>query len=78
MSCSDSHACLDLDLGLDWRSGGAGPGAGAELIKVQDCFRRLKFNYLEQETKRNFLFSITGDDPRAVSPGENEALGAYE
>ena len=55
-----------------------GEGVGAELINVQDCFRRLKFNYLEQETKRNFLFSITGDDPRAVSPGENEALGACE
>jgi hypothetical protein len=43
---------------------------------VQDHFRRLKFNYLEQEAKRNFLFSITGDEPQGVQPGENEALGA--
>ena len=30
---------------------------------------------MEQEAKRNFLFSIMGDDPKAVSPGENELLG---
>ena len=31
--------------------------------------------YLEQEAKRNFLFSITGDEPQGVRPGENEERG---
>jgi hypothetical protein len=38
-------------------------------------FRNLKFKYLEQEAKRSFLFSITGDEPQRVMPGENEELG---
>ena len=40
----------------------------------KDYLRRLKFTYLEQEAKRNFLFSITGEEPQGVLPGENEAL----
>ncbi|GFZ46197.1 hypothetical protein JCM24511_04444 [Saitozyma sp. JCM 24511] len=47
---------------------------GPEMEAQKDHFRRLKFNYLEQEAKRNFLFSITGDEPQGVQPGENEAL----
>jgi hypothetical protein len=34
----------------------------------------LKFTYLEQEAKRNFLYSITGDEPQGVQAGENEDL----
>ncbi|RXK36705.1 hypothetical protein M231_06012 [Tremella mesenterica] len=44
----------------------------AEMEAQKDYFRRLKFTYLEQEAKRNFLFSITGDEPQVVPPGENE------
>lgn len=34
----------------------------------------MKFTYLEQEAKRNFLYSITGDEPQGVQAGENEDL----
>lgn len=46
----------------------------ADKIK-QDYFRRLKFTYLEQEAKREFLDSITGDEPKGARPGENEERG---
>ncbi|KAK4684696.1 hypothetical protein P7C73_g5473, partial [Tremellales sp. Uapishka_1] len=47
---------------------------GEEMESQKDYFRRLKFNYLEQEAKRNFLYSITGDEPQNIQPGENEEL----
>ncbi|ORY33785.1 hypothetical protein BCR39DRAFT_519226 [Naematelia encephala] len=43
-----------------------------EMAAQKEYFRRLKFNYLEQEAKRKFLVSITGDEPQGVQPGENE------
>ncbi|CAD6569536.1 MAG: hypothetical protein TREMPRED_005287 [Tremellales sp. Tagirdzhanova-0007] len=45
-----------------------------EMEAQKEYFRRLKFTYLEQEAKRYFLFSITGDEPQGVQPGENEQL----
>lgn len=48
---------------------------GYEREAQKDYFRRLKFKFLEQEAKKSFLFSITGDVPQRVMPGENEALG---
>ena len=53
-----------------------GSRASWSAAERQDYFRRLKFTYLEQEAKRNFLFSITGDEPQSVAPGENERLGS--
>jgi len=35
----------------------------------------LKFTYLEQDAKRNFLQAVTIEDPKGVPAGENEALG---
>lgn len=47
-----------------------------EMDAQKEYFRRLKFTHLEQEAKRNFLFTIMGDEPQGVQPGDNEALGA--
>lgn len=46
-----------------------------EILTRQDAFRGLKFTFLDQEAKRQFLFSITGDAPQVVEEGENDALG---
>ncbi|KAE8538047.1 hypothetical protein D1P53_006114 [Cryptococcus gattii VGV] len=43
-----------------------------EMKAQKDYFRKLKFTYLEQDAKRHFLASITGDEPQRVEPGENE------
>ncbi|WVO12826.1 hypothetical protein L204_100434 [Cryptococcus depauperatus] len=43
-----------------------------EMNAQKDYFRRLKFAYLEQDAKRHFLASITGEEPQRVEPGENE------
>jgi len=45
------------------------------LIHGKEYLRRLKFTHLEQEAKRKFLVSITGDEPQRVQPGDNEELG---
>jgi hypothetical protein len=42
---------------------------------AQEYLSKLKFTYLEQEAKRNFIRSIMVEDPRQVPEGENEALG---
>ncbi|KAL7422301.1 hypothetical protein Q5752_002947 [Cryptotrichosporon argae] len=69
----DVTANADGALGLD----PGNPVAVRDEMEAQkDYFRRLKFTYLEQEAKRNFLYAITGDEPPSVSQGENEALEA--
>ena len=42
---------------------------------MKEYLSKLKFTYLEQEAKRNFIRSIMVEDPRQVPEGENEALG---
>ena len=44
-------------------------------IDIQDYLSKLKFTYLEQDAKRNFLQAVTIEDPQGVPAGENEALG---
>ena len=44
---------------------------------MKEYLSKLKFTYLEQEAKRNFIRSIMVEDPRQVPEGENEALGDY-
>ncbi|ORX39846.1 hypothetical protein BD324DRAFT_615220 [Kockovaella imperatae] len=37
-------------------------------------FRKLKYTYIEQGAKVNFVMNITGDEPMGLQPGENEGL----
>lgn len=42
----------------------------------QEFFKKIKFKYLEQEAKSEFLKQVLVDDPQTVSAGQIEALGA--
>lgn len=41
----------------------------------QDYFRKLKFKFLEQDAKLEFLAAISGDEPKVLQMGENEEKG---
>jgi hypothetical protein len=42
-----------------------------EAAALKEYFRKLKFAHLEQEAKRFFIYSITGDEPQGVSEEDN-------
>lgn len=44
---------------------------------MQDFFRKLKFKYLEQEAKLEFIQSITSESPKLLEPGENNQRGRH-
>lgn len=46
----------------------------AELEHYKDLFSKLRFSYVEQVTKENFLKSIVADPPQLVDAAENARL----
>lgn len=46
----------------------------ADLAHYRDLFTKLRFSYLEQVTKENFLKAITLEEPDFVSAAENAEL----
>ena len=44
-------------------------------LPSQDHFAKLKFNYLEQETKDRFLKSLVKDPPMVVEQSDNWEIG---
>jgi len=46
----------------------------AELEHYKDLFSKLRFSYVEQVTKENFLKAIVADPPQLVDAAENARL----
>jgi len=46
----------------------------AELEHYKDLFSKLRFSYVEQVTKENFLKAIVADPPQLVDTAENARL----